>query len=258
MVTLESICDEVLLQMGSGDIPTYMIYARDALKDLQLYNVGTIRSVMLDIDKETNSAALPDDYITYARVGLAVRGTIIELDYDKDMYIALPKEPVSCAKDEAPTADVERFENDCYCLGMDDIPPYYRTYYYWSNIYYQGQELKPTYTIPAYYSTKFFKIERGRIWFNSITTPNSKVVMDYNNTGENASGQTLVEDKYKSAIKSYIKWKRAMDKRDNSVVILQKDYEREFYNLFYLSVAPTLLSLQRTIRSNTGQGKLNR
>jgi hypothetical protein len=52
------------------------LFGREAVKELNLFNTLNIKSVLLDINTDTMTVNLPDDYIEYSKVGILINGRI--------------------------------------------------------------------------------------------------------------------------------------------------------------------------------------
>ncbi len=94
-VTLHQIAKEIAIQRrDNGDVhlPEYLLYGRDAVAEFNLRGFIPVRSIALDIDRTTNSAKLPEDYLKYTQVGVCICDRIIELDYDATLCVREPKD----------------------------------------------------------------------------------------------------------------------------------------------------------------------
>lgn len=224
-ITLHTIAKEVsLLGNDKSDIniPKYILIGKEAISELNTRGFMPIKNVALDIDGSTNSAKLPDDYLKYTKVGICICGRILELDYDSTICIREKKDNF-CKED----TNIQSLSNDCGCLENERIPTEYgTTHYNWSNVCHNGTYLNPIYTIPAYKSTGYFKIQNGRIYLNSVCA-NGTVVMQYKSTGESEVGQTEIPLELKEVVKSYITWKNAFYEKNTRIGIVQL-YEMEY------------------------------
>jgi len=256
--TLHLIAKEIALsRQDKSDIyvPNYILHGKEALSELNTRGFVPIQNVLLDIDSDTNSALLPQDYLKYVRVGSCVNGRILELDYDASMCV---REPAVSFCD--PAEVVVRYEDDCDCLLNERIPTGYDNYYMWNNIYYNGRFIEPIYTIPAYRSPGFFKIENGRIFFNSVCA-NSKIALQYKSTGVSTSGQTVVPINLKEVIKYYIVWKNAFFDRNETlarVSLYEQEYNRKKDLLTLQEVLVSVVDMLKVQMENIYQANLGR
>jgi hypothetical protein len=253
MITLYDIAQEIAIKRDETTekhLAKYLLFGREAIKELNLHNTLNVKSIMLDIDSTNMSVELPKDYISYSKVGILVGGKILELDYDSRIY---PQEkPINLCEDEniEPT---NRFKRDCdYCLnGGINLP--YNYSYSWYNIKY-GQEFHTLYTIPAYYGAKFFREHNGYLYLDS-TCPleDTKIILEYKTIGIDEK-QTVVPELYRGAVSSFIDWKFALYKSKPNVQLLEREYQRQYKNVLKLKRSSTLLEILRAVRSTKGQG----
>lgn len=226
-VTLHTIAKKIMLsRQDKSDIyiPNYILYGKEAVDELTLRGFMPIESVMLDLDKNTHSAPLPENYVKYVKVGICIGGRILELDYDDTLCVRAPEYDFC-----KPVQDTAELKSDCECLRRDCIPDGYSNYYMWNNIFYNGESLPEFMSIPAYRSKGFFKIENGRIYLNSVCA-GAKVVMQYKATGVSESGKTQVPHELQDVVLYYIVWKNAFfDKNSTERYIerCEKEYLRK-------------------------------
>lgn len=254
MITLYDIAQEIAIkkdEQGDKHLAKYLLFGREAIRELNLHNTLNVKSVMLDIDTDTMSVELPKDYITYSKVGILIGNKIIELDYDSRIYPQ--QKPLNLCDDEnlEPT---KRFKRDCECcLDGADLP--YNYSYNWHNIGY-GQQLYTYYSIPAYYGTKFFREHGGYLYLDSICPlEDTKIVLEYKTTGIDEK-QTIVPEIYKLAVGAYIDWKFALYKSKQNVQLLEREYQRQYKNVRKIKNASTFLEILRAVRSTKAQGML--
>lgn len=230
------------------NVPVYILLGKGAVKELNLHNTLNFKSVLLDIDNSTLSAALPANYIDWQRVGLVVNGRILELDYDRNIFIRETGDDEYCG-DLTPEG---RLRNDCSCLTDGVTPDYYKKYYDWD--IYSGQELHTFYTIPAYYPRKFFKISGNRIWFDSLCPTDTQVALEYKHTGLDDSGKTIIPELYVPCVEAYIKWQFALNRNDPNQDRLYMEYKRQYHLLTDVKTASTLDHIIRAMKSTKAVG----
>lgn len=345
-VTLHEIAKELsLLRRDKSDIyiPDYILLGRECVAEMVTRGFMPISSVALDIDQNTNSAKLSDDYLQYIRVGICINGRIIELDYDSTMCVREKQdnfcytngcsstaavagknyrientgevsivvtytsdildvngesitistsEPVQiiCSRtvpvfqDGASYTIVEvgacgtdsdtvnisypipeytpeaQFENDCACLRGGGIPVGYNSYYYWDNIYHDGNLLRPIYTLPAYKSPGFFKIQNGRIYLKSVCS-SGQVVIQYKSTGVSDCGQTEIPYDMKDVVKHYVLWKSEFfDRNANGVKVrlYEEEYRRKKDLMTMQKVMSGVLDMLKVEMQHTFMANLGR
>jgi hypothetical protein len=254
MITLYNIAEEIAIKNDYAidkHLAKLLLFGREAIRELNLHNTLNVKSVMLDIDATNMSVELPNDYVSYTKVGILVGNRILELDYDSRIY---PQEkPINLCEDENVSADI-RFKKDCECcLNKDDLG--YNYTYSWYNISY-GQQLHTHYSIPTYYGTRFFREHNGYLYLDSICPlEDTKIVLEYKTTGIDEK-QTIVPELYKQAVESYINWKFALTKSKNNVQLLEREYQRQYKNVEKIKRSSTLLEILRAVRSTKAQGMI--
>ena len=157
-------------------------------------------------------------------------------------------------------ANATDFQDDCGCLANNTIPQGYNSYYLWDGIYHNGNALKPVYTIPAYKSRGYFKIQNGRIYLNSVCST-GQVVLQYKSTGVSDSGQTQIPFNMKDIIKHYIVWKSAFfDKNTNigQIKMYEEEFKRKKDLLVTQEVMSSILDMLKVQMKFTYQANLGR
>lgn len=256
ITTLYDIAQELAIKKDDTTdkhLTKYLLFGREAVKELNLFNTLNIKSVLLDINTDTMTVNLPDDYIEYSKVGILINGRILELDYDNRIYPYQKPLDLCCDGEDKQTPEI-RFKNDCGCL-YDGVNLPYNYNYEWHNISH-GQQLVTYYAIPAYYGTKFFRVHNGVIYLDSICPiENSYIVLEYKTTGLDEK-QTVVPELYKEAVSAYIDWKTALYKHTPSVQLFEREYQRQYKKISRLNHSSTILSILRAVRSTKAQGML--
>ena len=72
MITLYDIAQEIAIKRDETTekhLAKYLLFGREAIKELNLHNTLNVKSIMLDIDSTNMSVELPKDYISYSKVG---------------------------------------------------------------------------------------------------------------------------------------------------------------------------------------------
>jgi len=156
--------------------------------------------------------------------------------------------------------ETQRLESDCKCLCRNAIPAGYNSYYMWNNIYYYGRLLGPMYTLPAYRSPGFFKIENGRIYLNSVCA-GSHVVLQYKSNGVSDAGQTEIPIEMEDTILSFMVWKDAFYDKTNSLSYIQmckEEYIRQKDLLTMQTVLAGVLSMLKVEMKYTFAANIGR
>jgi hypothetical protein len=254
ITTLYDIAQELAIKKDDTTdkhLTKYLLFGREAIKELNLTQSLNVKSVLLEIDKETMTVKLPNDYIEYTRVGILINGRILELDYDNRIYPYQKPLDLCCNGEDKQTPE-QRFKNDCGCL-LDGVDLPYNYNYAWHNIGH-GQSLVTHYTTPAYYGTKFFRVHDGHIYLNSICPiENSFIVLEYKTTGVDEK-QTIVPELYKEAVSAYIDWKTSLYKEPQMARVFEREYQRQYKIISNIKNSSTLLAILRAVRSTKAQG----
>lgn len=257
-ITLHTIAKELALSKDDKSdihIAKYILYGKTFAAEMCKRGFMPIQSVMLDVDLNTNSAKLPENYMQYVRVGSCFCDRILELDYDSTLCVR-EVDTNYCNPDEV----AAQVESDCACLQNDCIPDGYTNYYMWNNVFYQGRMLGAMYTLPAYRSRGFFKIENGRIYLNSVCA-SDKIVLQYKSTGVSDSGQTEIPIEMKDTILYGMVWKNAFFDRSSAisyVKMCEQEYIRQKDLLTMQTVLKSVVDMLKVEMKNTYTGNVNR
>lgn len=256
IITLYDIAQEIAIKKDDTTdkhLAKYLLFGREAIKELNLSKSLNVKSVLLNINKENMTVKLPNDYIEYSRVGILINGRILELDYDNRIYPYQKPLDLCCNNEDEQKPEV-RFKNDCGCL-YDNVDLPYNYNYVWHNIRH-GQQLVTHYATPAYYGTKFFRVHDGYIYLDSICPiEDSFIVLEYKTTGLDEK-QTVVPELYKEAVSAYIDWKVSMYKKPQMASLFEREYQRQYKKISRLTNSSTLLAILRAVRSTKAQGML--
>lgn len=106
MVTtnLHKIASEIAVSKrdsSESNLLEYILYGRDCLSELNTKGFIPIRSVAIDIDTNSHSAKLPEDYVKFISLGICINGRIVELDYDETLCEREPKDKFCCDHKES-------------------------------------------------------------------------------------------------------------------------------------------------------------
>ena len=103
MKSLAYVVSSVMTDIGVSDEKHYVRFLKwavDGYRKMNLHGLlPTIRSIELEIDKSTNSANIPDDYIEYLKIGVCRNGYMYNFDYNSK--ICLPRDGESHCPCEA-------------------------------------------------------------------------------------------------------------------------------------------------------------
>jgi len=214
---LDYCVNSVLADMGETSKRHYqrfLNYAVEAYRRLNLGNMvaPTIKTVKLDIDSNTKTAQLPDDYVDYLKVGYSCGGIIINLDYNDDLRFELSNDifPDAC--------DCESELNQCQLLtqqqglGQDfGGYPFYSNYWYYASYWHNGQYTAGYYGYGAGHFRNAYRInkEKWQIQFDSYIKADF-VILEYTANGL-ANGNAPIEETHIIAIKNYIQWRNCLN-----------------------------------------------
>lgn len=228
--TLESIIKELMNEMGEDSphkFASLLNIAKSGLRELNMDIAGTTKVVMYgnptgngvdyEINLDTLSAPLPDDYISYKRIGICINNVMHPLGYNPRM--CLDKMFDDCGNPEVRSNKV----------GSDVFLEY--------PLHYENGEM-----LGAYFgigagnnSLGYYRIDDvyNQIQFGSLIS-GYPVVMEYLADVEKVNGQFLVHPYLVETLKSFIAWGYVRNRRGatQGEIVLRR---QEYYNQRRLS-----------------------
>lgn len=193
----------------------------------------TTKTVLLDIDPNTNTAILPDDYVEYLKVGLCVGcegkgiGGFVNLTYNPNICSNIQGGFVNDGCECDQESLITTMDNvACGCTG--DLPAswWYYPYYYNGAMYdgvygYGSGQYRGGYNI--------FK-EQNKIAFDSYITA-QKVLLEYMSNGM-AGENTLVPEGAVGTIITWIHYQRVLHSSDRKTRLDINPYKSAFNSEF--------------------------
>ncbi len=207
----------------------FLNYAVQGFRRLNLAGMmPTNKTVVLDIDPNTNTAVLPDDYIDYIKIGLCVgcgskgAGHFVNLTFN----------PNICNN-----AQADFFNDGCECneqsiitdmnnvaCGCTDGMAAWWYYPYW----YGGVAYDGAYGYGAGNYRGGYNIfpEERKIAFDSYVT-GEKVIMEYTSNGMAGIG-TIVPEGAIGTLRAYVHWQRVMFSADTRTRLAVQPFKQLF------------------------------
>lgn len=223
MRKLDEIVREYIIEKGGETehgFPRYLQLAINGLRELNLDVSGVTKTVALEIDNDTLTAQLPDDYIKYVKIGVCEPdGLIHTMGYNP--AICLPRGADECGN---PKIDLQSTQGVGY-VGANaftsGISQHFRNGEIIGRFYGigGGQNAIGQYRIDK---------ENNQIQFGSV--PNlTAAVLEYIGDISTVGGEHMVHEYVVEALKAYMYW--ADIRRKRSVGLGEKQMARaEFYN----------------------------
>jgi hypothetical protein len=234
LMTLDTVVKTCLMDKGETSTRFKQQYLNFAIQVFRRLNLAgmlpTTKTVLLDIDSNTNTALLPDDYIDYLKVGLCVGcsgkqiGGFVNLTYNPDICSGLQDAtPNTCGCAETFITDANNVACGC-TTGMDAW--YYHSYWY------NGGFFDGAYGYGAGVSIGGFNVflEQGKIAFDSFVS-GEKVLLEYKSNGMAGAGTVIPETAF-GTIRAGIHLEAAIHSKDRTtrldVVPYQQAFNREY------------------------------
>ncbi|MCB0744891.1 MAG: hypothetical protein KDC67_13365 [Ignavibacteriae bacterium] len=261
MTTIGDIANEYAIRKGETDRSKqlrYILLGRDAVRELKLTATNEPVSVILDIDADSLSCKLPDDYLSWYAVGVACGNRVINLDYDRTLNISTPQIETFC--DDSDEESIARFQSDCSCMFDGSFPDYYTGIRDYDNVISNGQFVGRMYGVNGNYKKiGFFKIDgKGRIiHFNSLISSQLKAVLTYRSTGIDNYATNYVSDDVKPAIVAYMRYHDLMDSGKNAAAAYE-EYKRQYRTYKNTQYKVPLNKIMKAFQENSFQGKIRR
>jgi hypothetical protein len=159
----------------------YLNIARNGLVELQTHVIKDVKTVRLDIDPESASAAFPDDYLYYTAIGV-IR--------NNQMYPIVRNDNIPMSTTDVCGEDTNEFKTFNYGVGVAG--------------YYTGRMYNAT---GGHYYVKYrIDHKNRRILFQGYN-PNDKIHMEYVSTGV-SSEEVMIPRYIVAALKEWIHWKK--------------------------------------------------
>jgi len=213
--TLSYCVNSVLADLDETNKRHYQKFLHYAIQGYRRLNLGnlvdtSIKTVKLDIDSNTKTANLPNDYVDFLKVGYSCGGTIINLDYNSDLV-----GQVESVFDEA--CDCQDTINQCQQLVLSgDLQagyaslPWLNSYWYYTPYYHNNQYTAGYYGLGAGRLRNAYNINKAKwqIQFDSYIKADF-VIMEYIGNGIDC-GDAYIDESLIPAITAYIHWKAVL------------------------------------------------
>ena len=205
----------------------FMQYAILGFQDLNLYVMQSVKVAYLPVDSNTKTVDLPDDYITYTKIGYNNNGVITTFTKNDDLMLAHKTD--SCGN------PVNNNTGGCNDIGELTSYSGYAGYYYsphWRN----GQWVGELYGGAGGRNTDgYYRIdtERRKIVFSSEVS-NSEIILEYKSSGVSGDGSTIVPREYTEALRAYVHWQRK--EYNDKVAQSEKERLKQRYYIEYEKV----------------------
>jgi hypothetical protein len=197
-------------ETSSRHYQKFLHYAIQGYRRLNLGNLTTtnIKTAVLEVDSNTKTACLPNDYVNFLKIGYSCHGTIINLDYSDELRFQISDDmfPAAC--------DCQDELNQCQQLvsqGVDvSAYPFYSDFWYYNSYWNSGQFKAGYYGQGAGKYRNAYRInkEKWEIQFDSYIKADF-VVMEYLSNGIEC-GESVIDETLIPAITAFIHWKRCL------------------------------------------------
>lgn len=207
----------------------FMNYAIQGFRRLNLANTipTNIKTAKLDIDSATKTAPLPQDYVSFLKVGVSCGGYIINLDYSDELKLQLTDQldPCDCLNElnQCQQAITANSGGEPNWSGF----PFYSSVWYYNSFWRNNQFQAGYYGAGAGHYRNAYRIDLAKCEIQfGITTPFDYVIMEYISNGIEC-GDGIIPESVVPAIQSYIHWKRCSF--DNKINRLEAQmHKRQF------------------------------
>lgn len=194
MYIVESVSSD-LKETTTKNYPYYLKWAIDSYRQLNLFTLPVIKTVMLPLESNL-TVDLPSDFVSYISVGIRIGKHLYLLGLDNDLVLGLEKE---C---EVPIEQVVQKPDH-----FSSLFPYW---YFFGGAIRGGQYVGEQYALGGGWSRKgYYKIdlERHQIQFSSVI-PKTEIVLEYKSTGIDCDGSVEVPYQAIDAMIAFVHWKR--------------------------------------------------
>lgn len=211
--TISYCVESVLADLGETSRRHYQKFLHYGIQGFRRLNLGnmvdtTIKTAMLDIDPNTKTANLPDDYVDFLKVGYSCNGMIINLDYSDKLRFELSDNvfPDAC--------DCQDELNQCqqYAYAPNDgfAYPFATSVWFYNSYWRNGQFNAGIYGQGAGVYRNAYRInkEKWQVQFDSYIKADF-VIMEYISNGIDCA-DACIEESLIPAITAYIHWKAAL------------------------------------------------
>lgn len=251
MKDLNYIVNSVLADLEMPQSRHYMKFMKWAIDGYRRMNLSgqmpTIKSIMVDIDKATNTVLLPDDYIHYTKIGLCCGDTILNYALDPDLRVP---EVELCGCDEL--ADCQ---TQCY-QGT------YNNYLGWGYYGFTGIGTGnagfplPLYGLGAGFAYGTFNIKNNVLYLGNAVIAD-KVVIEYRSNGLPEDGNAAIPESAIPPLTAYVHWQKVLNStniQDKQMIgIRERRWDNEYKGYVRRQQAMTAFEWKQLIRKHVYQ-----
>ena len=234
--TLAYIVASVMTDLNVSDEKHYIRFLKwaiDGYRKLNLHSVmPTVKTVYLEIDKNTNSAPLPTDYIDYLKIGLCINGYVMNFDLNKDICLA-GEEKCPCDS-SAIEADIQGISSRLNTSELTDMGLGLNANVAWT--YMDSRVNNGFYTAGVYgvgsgYYGGGYRIDigSGRIVFDSYIDVD-KILLEYRSSGIADDGTAFVQDGAIEALTSWVHYQRCKFSTNQVDRQMVNEHKQSFQN----------------------------
>jgi hypothetical protein len=206
IVTLEYVVHRVLMDRDDNSMrffKKFLQYAIDGMTELNLFTIQSVKVAYLEVDQNTKTANLPDDYMMYTKIGYNNRGTVYTLSLNEDLMLV--RKTDSCGNGVNENLDTCGDSDSENGLISNSLP--YTDLYYTPH-YRNGQFVGELYGGRGNQNNAgYYRIDEARrkIVFNSEISLD-EVILEYKSSGVAGDGSTIVPRQYVPALVAYVHW----------------------------------------------------
>ena len=205
IVNLNYIVSLVLMDLDDPtmtDYKKFLQYAILGFQELNLFVSQSVEVAYLTVNQNTKTVDLPDDYITYTKIGFNDNGTITTLGLNEDLMLA--RDTDSCGN--------QINDNNDPCIDPIDASEgsLSSAIYFYAPHYRNGQFVGELFSgTGGHNSDGYYRIDKKKrqIVFNSEMSA-TEIILEYKSSGVSGNGQTLVPREYVQVLRAYVHWQR--------------------------------------------------
>lgn len=243
LVTISSVVMNVLNDMNIYSLENYqrfMQFALRGVKKLHLFHMDAPEVIYTTIP-ESGIVVLPDDFITYYKIGIRRNGQVWTLTHNKNLLIPRGSD---CGEDIAEEA-------------FDDVQEAVNSSYLYAPHWYNGVYMDTLYGATGGLNDGYFRIdkERNHLIISGLTT-GTELVIEYKSTGIGRDGYISVEAE--EALIAWVHWKHKQHNATekftfNQIANAKQDYLEEVEELRTLQYQFTVEQFLDNLYENYSQ-----
>jgi hypothetical protein len=228
MKSLAYVVSSAMTDIGVSDERHYVRFLKwavDGYRKMNLHGLmPTVKTVELDLDKATNSAPLPQDYIDYLKIGVCRNGYMI--NFDLNNKICLPADNAVAPCPCEPQV-IEQALTDTSGVYLD----YGYTWNYYNPHINNGIYTAGWYGVGAGFYGGGYRIDKNnnRVVFDSYVHADT-IRMEYQSTGVSDDGTALVDEGAIESLTAWVNYQRCLFSKDVLDVKLIPLHKSNFEN----------------------------